>query len=550
MPVQTLLSSRDYYKTWPALSTRETKTTSIATMKNVSWFGMGGAGGGRGSSSSTRRLAAVTEESSSSSTTGSGTRTSGRSSPPSSSSGQHRPQKMTKRTLSLSSLRGGGGGNGNDGKDDSTSTVSTDEDVLELYRGEIEDLRRQLKESQEARVREEEKEMEIVRLRRQLEEARREKVSAPAASTRTSASSTRHQQRQRQRQLQQQQQKDKDAEAVASAIRYLDEVIRRVSKSSPPKGNKSRKKQGSASTAGKGSIPNDNDATPVKTNRKFVQLEFCPTLNQSLVPPLGEARRTVTPPPPLAASDGDAEEHDDDDDDSGSWQAAGAIRELVEEDMTASSSSVATSSLHTAADGMSSMLSDASSWQPAGAIAALIATSSAADDSTVNTTSNDTWMTAADDDFDDDMQTCISALTAHTGGVRSRGASSRTTATGATSRADDSAVVVAELCRIQSLLQTVLREKVGAGGDAGEGSDDKVDASGKDRPGIQRVSSRAKKIATLWERHLNKDDEEAEEEEKDEPTKTTAEKKQGNMEPAALTKAKAEEIITSLAGLF
>mmetsp|Transcript_33736 Transcript_33736/g.74012 ORF Transcript_33736/g.74012 Transcript_33736/m.74012 type:complete len:515 (+) Transcript_33736:192-1736(+) len=513
-------------------------------MKNVSWFGMGGGGGG-GRSSSSRRLASVTEESAASSSTS-----------PSSSNrnNKRRQQKMalTKRTASLSSLRGGsrsGGGNDqDDSKNDSTSTMSSHEDVLELYRGEIDDLRRQLRESQEARVREEEKEMQIVELRRQLDEARREAAGAGAGA---GTSSEKEEHGNDQQRDQQQHTKEQDAEAVASAIGYLDEVIRRVSKSSS---KPSRKQDGAnAASAGtsKSNALNDVDAnaTPVKTNEKLVQLEFCPTLKQVPLPLGGGSKRTITPPPALAASDGDAEELDDDDNDndSGSWHAAGAMIKLMADDMT-SSSMASSTTLHTAADGMSSMhtaagtsiapsMSDASSsWLPVGKMAALM------DDSTVNTTSNDTWMTAADDDLDD-MQTCISALTSHTGSVgRSRGASVAT-ATTATHRADDSAVVVAELYRIQSLLQSVLREREG---DASRGGVGGNDDNSKNQPSIQRVSSRAKKIASLWENNLRS----KEEEEKNEKTVPVTTTKQDKVEAAPLTKESAEQIITSLAGLF
>ena len=155
------------------------------------------------------------------------------------------------------------------------------------------------------------------------------------------------------------------------------------------------------------------------------------------------------------------------------------------------------------------------------------------DDSTINT-----LLTADDDDFED-MKTCVSALSHLLPSSGGSNASKTTT----TTANDDAAVVLSQLHHIQSLLLAVLKDKEVAT------KDDTTDIDGKDRhvPSIEQMSSRAKVIANLWENQLNG--------EKCRPTGTKGERDDDNMQNkastrATLTKEDAEQIISSLAGIF
>ena len=372
----------------------------------------------------------------------------------------------------------------------STTTVTNNnEEILELRR------------------REEEAQREIAALRRQLFEARRESRSAEEVSPSTTAEVA-----------------AKDTEAVANALKYLDAVIQRVSSKSETKvkdstrdaallcsrttsGNESGEAKEASNTCTDNAEP--TEASPTKV----VELEFCPTL--------------IT----------------DDNDDSGSWKPAGAIKRLVDDMSSVGTSSLAAgdSGSASAQFGQRSALSSeyctatgdasASSWQPTGAMAALVV--SMGDDSTINT-----LLTADDDDFED-MKTCVSALS-HL--LPSSGGSNASKTTTTTAK-DDAAVVLSQLHHIQSLLLAVLKDKEVAT------KDDTIGIDGKDRrvPSIEQMSSRAKVIANLWENQLNG--------EKCRPTGTKGERDDDNMQKkastrATLTKEDAEQIISSLAGIF
>ena len=364
----------------------------------------------------------------------------------------------------------------------------------------------------EFRRREEEAQREIAALRRQLSEARRESRSAEEVSPSTSAEVA-----------------AKDTETVANALKYLDVVIQRVSSKSETKvkdstrdaallysrttsGNESGEAKEASNTCTDNAEP--TEASPTKV----VELEFCPTL--------------IT----------------DDDDDSGSWKPAGAIKRLVDDMSSVGTSSLAAgdsgsasaqfgqrsalSSEYCTATGDASYIStSASSWQPTGAMAALVV--SMGDDSTINT-----LLTADDDDFED-MKTCVSALSHLLPSSGGSNASKTTT----TTANDDAAVVLSQLHHIQSLLLAVLKDKEVAT------KDDTTDIDGKDRhvPSIEQMSSRAKVIANLWENQLNG--------EKCRPTGTKGERDDDNMQNkastrATLTKEDAEQLISSLAGIF
>ena len=395
---------------------------------------------------------------------------------------------------------------------------SSNEEVLEMYRGEIEDLRRQLRESQEVRHREEEAQREIMQLRRQLElteKASHTPVPAEGVTTNTI-----------------------DSEAVTNALKYLDQVIQRISSKSRArtKANRSMRLSEDAS-AGPRLTPPENshrdddtkkapdgkiivEATPIRANKKVVELEFCPTLH-----------------PKVSTDTEDGSE--------GSWRPAGAIKRLVDE-----MSSVATSSLpdiegsgtSSIPFGQSSIISSiygtangdassasASSWQPTAAMAALVA--GMADDSTVNT-----WLTAGDDDFDD------MHLTSPTN-ARSRGTSSSASKASTNVSKDDTAVVVSQLYQIQSLLLTILKDKEAAAkADVVRQNENNVS------PSMEQMSSRSKSIGNVWENQLDKDDKRNDQE--NEKRNDQQKKKSDNQTRKQLTKEDAEQIISSLAALF
>ena len=373
---------------------------------------------------------------------------------------------------------------------DATTVTNNNEEILELRR------------------REEEAQREIAALRRQLFEARRESRSAEEVSPSMTAEVA-----------------GTDTEAVANALKHLDAVIQRVSSKSETRKSArvcSRSTDGNENGEAKeaSNICNDDaESMPLRAGpTKVVELEFCPTL--------------IT----------------DDDDDSGSWKPAGAIKRLVDDMSSVGTSSLvagdgsstpaqfgqrsALSSEYCTATGDASYIStSASSWQPTGAMAALVV--SMGDDSTINT-----LLTADDDDFED-MKTCVSALT-HL--LPSSGGSNASKTTITTAK-DDAAVVLSQLHHIQSLLLAVLKDKEVAT------KDDTIDIDGKDRhvPSIEQMSSRAKVIASLRENQLNG--------EKCRPTGTKGERDDDNMQKkastrATLTKEDAEQIISSLAGIF
>jgi len=397
---------------------------------------------------------------------------------------------------------------------------NNNEEVLELYRGEIEDLRRQLQESQEARHREEEAQREIAELRRQLSEARLESTSAKEVTQLTSTVAA------------------KDAEAVTNAIKYLDAVIQRVSSKSKSKSRtqttRTRKGFNDNDDAKEASNTSDDvESTPLRTNKQVVELEFCPTLPRQISTPTLHQLST------------------DNDDDSGSWQPAGAMKRLADDMSSVATSSLAgadgappsvrfgprsvLSSMYGTASGCASSASaSASSWRPTGAMAALVA--GMPDDSTVNT-----WLTAGEDDFED-MQTCVSALTNLTGG-KSRGTptgGSNASKTTTTTTKDDTAVVVSQLYHIQRLLLTVLKDKE----NASKNDTSTIGFEEKDRhePSVEEMSSRAKNIANLWENQLDGEKCTGANSDRDANMKEKA--------PTTLTTEDAKEVIASLAGLF
>jgi len=375
----------------------------------------------------------------------------------------------------------------------STTTVTNNnEEILELRR------------------REEEAQREIAALRRQLSEAQRENRSAEEASPSTTAEVA-----------------AKDTEAVANALKYLDAVIQRVSSKSETKVKDSTRdaallcsrttsgnESGEAKEASNTCTDNAEPTPPRASPTKVVELEFCPTL--------------IT----------------DDNDDSGSWKPAGAIKRLVDDMSSVGTSSLAAgdsgsasaqfgqrsalSSEYCTATGDASYIStSASSWQPTGAMAALVV--SMGDDSTINT-----LLTADDDDFED-MKTCVSALS-HL--LPSSGGSNASKTTTTTAK-DEAALVLSQLHHIQSLLLAVLKDKEIAT------EDDVIGIDGRDRhvPSIEQMSSRAK----VMENQLNG--------EKCRPTGTKGERDDDNMQKkastrATLTKEDAEQIISSLAGIF
>lgn len=401
---------------------------------------------------------------------------------------------------------------------DGAPANNNNEEVLELYRGEIEDLRRQLRESQEARHREEEAQREIAELRRQLSEARLESTSAKEVTQLTSTVAA------------------KDAEAVTNAIKYLDAVIHRVSSKSKSKSRTktTRTRKGVSDnddTKEASNTSDDVESTPLRTNKQVVELEFCPSLPRQISTPTLHQLST------------------DNDDDSGSWQPAGTMKRLVDDMSSVATSSLAgadgappsvrfgprsvLSSMYGTASGCASSAS-ASSWRPTGAMAALVA--GMPDDSTVNT-----WLTAGEDDFED-MQTCVSALTNLTGG-KSRGTptgGSNASKTTTTTTKDDTAVVVSQLYHIQRLLLTVLKDKE----NASKNDTSTIGFKEKDRhePSVEEMSSRAKMIANLWENQLD-----------GEKCTGANSDRDANMKEKAsttLTKEDAKQVIASLAGLF
>lgn len=383
---------------------------------------------------------------------------------------------------------------------------SSNEEVLEMYRGEIEDLRRQLRESQEVRHREELAQREIMELRRQLElteKASHTPVPAEGVATTTI-----------------------DSEAVTNALKYLDQVIQRISSKSKARAKRTRSMRRSEDDTKQAPDGNNSvEATPIRANKKVVELEFCPTLHQK-----------------VSADTEDGSE--------GSWRPAGAMKRLVD-DMT----SVATSSLpgiegsgtssipfgqsgiissiYGTANGDASSAS-ASSWQPTAAMAALVA--GMTDDSTVNT-----WLTAGDDDFDD-MHTCVSALTSPTN-ARSRGTASSASKTSTNVSKDDTAVVVSQLYQIQSLLLAILKDK-----EATSKASVMRKNENKASPSIEQMSPRSKSIANDWENQLDKDDKRNDQD--NEKRNDKQKKKSDNQTRKQLTKEDAEQIISSLAALF
>ena len=384
---------------------------------------------------------------------------------------------------------------------------SSNEEVLEMYRGEIEDLRRQLRESQEVRHREELAQREIMELRRQLQ--RTEKAShAPVPAEGVATNSI-------------------DTEAVRNALKYLDRVIQRMSSKSRARTKANRSMRHSEDDTKQ--APGGNnivEATPIRANKKVVELEFCPTLHQKV-------------------------STDTEDGSEGSWRPAGAIKRLVDDMSSVATSSLPgiegsgtssipfgqssiISSIYGTANGDTSSVS-ASSWQPTAAMAALVA--GMADDSTVNT-----WLTAGDDDFDD-MHTCMSTLTSPTN-ARSRGTGSSANKTSINVSKDDTAVVISQLYQIQSLLLAILKDKE-ATTKAGvmHHNEDKVS------PSIEPIPSRSKSIANVWENQLDNNDINKRNDQDDEK-RNDKQKKSDNQIRKQLTKEDAEQIISSLAALF
>ena len=388
---------------------------------------------------------------------------------------------------------------------------SSNEEVLEMYRGEIEDLRRQLRESQEVRHREELAQREIMELRRQLELSEQASRTVPAEGAATNTI---------------------DSEALTNALKYLDQVIQRISSKSKARTKTAR---GPRLAAPENNHDDDTkqapignnvvEATPIRANKKVVELEFCPTLHQKV-------------------------STDTEDGSENSWRPAGAIKRLVDD-----ISSVATSSLpgiegsgtSSIPFGQSSIMStiygtangdassaSASSWQPTAAMAALVA--GMTDDSTVNT-----WLTAGDDDFDE-MHTCVSALTNPTN-AKSRGTVSSASKSSVNTGKDDTAVVVSQLYQIQSLLLAILKDK-----EATSKASAMRKKENKASPSIEHISSRSKSITNDWENKLDQDDKRNDQ--NNEKRNDKQKKKSDNQTRKQLTKEDAEEIISSLAALF
>ena len=385
---------------------------------------------------------------------------------------------------------------------------SSNEDILEMYRGEIEDLRRQLRESQEVRHREEEAQREIMELRRQLQLADEKASQTPAVPAEGVATNT------------------VDSEAVANALKYLDQVIQRISSKSRARRKTTRSMRCSENdTKQAPGCSKIVEATPIRANKKLVELEFCPTLHQKVS---------------IDADDGDSES---------SWRPAGAIKRLMD-DM----SSVASSSLpgidggntSTVPFGQSSIISSiygtangdvssasASSWQPTAAMAALVA--GMADDSTVNT-----WLTSGDDDFDE-MHTCVSALTNPTGG-RSLGTGSSASKASTKTSKDDTAVVVSQLYQIQSLLLTILKDK-----EASSKTSTVREMEDKGDTNIEQISPKSQSTINNRE-NLNCDDNRTHQ---DNEKRGDKEKKKSDIQTRKqLTKEDAEQIISSLSAIF
>ena len=390
-----------------------------------------------------------------------------------------------------------------------TATASnkggSNEEVLEMYRGEIEDLRRQLRESQEVRHREELAQREIMELRRQVQ--RTEQAShAPVPAEGVATNSI-------------------DTEAVRNALKYLDRVIQRISSKSRArtKANRSMRRSEDDTKQAPGGN-NIVEATPIRANKKVVELEFCPTLHRK-----------------VSADTEDGSE--------GSWRPVGALKRLMDD-----ISSVATSSLPGSEDGgtspipfgQSSIMStiygtangdassaSASSWQPTAAMAALVAGMS--DDSTVNT-----LLTAGEDDFDD-MHTCVSALTSPTNAGRSHGTGSIASRASTNVSKDDTTAVILQLYQVQSLLLAILKDKEATSKDGGIPKNDS-----KASPNMEQISSsRSKSIANDWANELNGDDNE-----KRHDIPVQKKKSDDQTRAKQLTKEDAEQIISSLAAIF
>ena len=372
---------------------------------------------------------------------------------------------------------------------------SSNDEVLEMYRGEIEDLRRQLRESQEVRHREEEAQREIVELRRQLENTI-------------------------------------DSEALTNALKYLDQVIQRISSQKSKARTKTTRSMRRSEVDTKQASDDSNavEVTPIRADKKVVELEFCPTLHRK-----------------VSADTEDGSE--------GSWRPVGALKRLMDD-----ISSVATSSLPGSEDGGTSPIpfgqstsimstiygtangdassASVSSWQPTAAMAALVAGMS--DDSTVNT-----LLTAGDDDFDD-MHTCVSALTSPTNAGRSRGTGSIISRASTNVSKDDTAAMVSQLYQVQSLLLTILKDKEAASKDGGMPKNES-----KASPNTEKMSSKSKSIANVRENQLNGVDKRNDQDnEKRHDIPVQKKKSDDQTRAKQLTKEDAEQIISSLAAIF
>ena len=414
-------------------------------------------------------------------------------------------------------------------QDDAASSDLSDDvesEQISMYQAELEDLREQLRKSQESLTIEQEKDGEIRKLKKQLAEAR-----GGTGADRPSAAP---------------QAPDKSSEerAVASAVEYLDEVIKRVSNSGTKRSVVEEALRWEKASSG-GTRGGSNEAVPAGTRRERVEV-ILPWKSDRGGAESGASDEGSSPN--LALSSG-AQSSEDDSDGNSSWNPTGRIRSILASDASTAGFESAVSGLHTAASGFHtaasaggntaasgfhtaasaggktaasagfhtaasaggdtlhaarqsddiSVVSTGSAWMPAGAAAALLAE----DDSTLHTAANETWITADDDDFND-MQSCVSALTFST--LRSRASSLPKGRGGAVSTAsasasasagpkDDASVVVAELLRIQNLLASVLHED--------EHPSDDLDADRQKKPSIESISNRAKIIASLWEEHLN-----------------------------------------------